>query len=1064
MRTRSSLCFAALAVLFVTLFSNEVVAQSDDIFDLIVPEAEKAPEKVEAPEEDALQEFLPDEFKDVDVSDLVALNVQKKKMAKFKGKRQGKVAAEHRSPVARAVMELKAYCIAAKKKIAKEDLKAMNNGASSSIVTLINEFGTMNHEDIVLEYSNIVGKLFADFDDDFWRYFVKRLNMFVLGGKSPIETRKTLDGNLLVVLDHRALGLKQTPKYLIKKLGVPLNEWAHINQAYPFISDANSFKKLMIAHAADAALDRIKAKWTFKNEVLEQSEKDYASLAIRASLKTQVKQNGLGVTDVFPPAPQAGIKGAQTVYQQEYVPPPTHKQMLKQAMKEGVKEITAIAARNKGNGNVIREITDRLAGISVRMATGPGTVDVSVQLPKIKVFGTLGMIDSYLDALPARNKNLTNNFPQDIGKPLEVRIYHDPSHGTDGWLNTGLWVQHGVGHKWVKYLPRTCGGKVYTEGVWLNGPNTHPGGSGNGGANTTTFDHDTGFKVSHDLPTAKWWLYLPEGDKDIACVHWQPTMTNKSCDQQCAFKGNTLYGTVPCKETFTARTVPDSKCTYWEYAKPARAKKICAAMPQCAKYVKVQSNAKCPAFCGFKGKRLYGTVKCRYTKTGKWAKQDICENQISPLLFKPQPASKWCKSHGTASQICVERRAKKAAIVAKYKREAASKKALESAAKSKLRSSAQAAKESTTKESKAKSDSIAEEKSLKSKEGAAKKAATEWTKCAWEGKFCPFSGTKKVRYGINGKYAFKTITSASGTSCSNSVFGDPNYGIKKECFLKEPQFKPCATEGGVCAFNGPARMIQYGAAGKYKYKKLPSPVKCTNRVFGDPIYGVTKKCNVGYDTSAPERSIKAEKATKKRSIAVETLAKEKGVKGQERYTKERAAKQARITAERNKKERLWKQPYWDVEYLRHSGAAGGCTAKPCSWWSSHHCKTSYVAPQGAHSVQIANSNSDAESNGALGAYESNYPVVFASVNAGGMKPILEGNATKIGPERLTGRKLLGRHLNSARRRTPVYDTNCYWGIHRGNWGARGCRYLCQRNGSPPGGWMPPAGYPAMGRL
>jgi len=409
----------------------------------------------------------------------------------------------------------------------------------------------------------------------------------------------------------------------------------------------------------------------------------------------------------------------------------------------------------------------------------------------------------------------------------------------------------------------------------------------------------------------------------------------------------------------------------------------------------------------------------------------------------------------------VERRAKKTAAKAKIVREALAKRTLEKNAKLKVRSAAQASKESITKENKAKTTSLANEKSLKAKETAAKKAATEWIKCAQENRFCPFSGTKMVRYGINGKYAFKTLSSASGVTCSNSVFGDPNYGVKKECFLKEPQFKACGDEGGVCSFKGPARMVQYGAAGKYKYKKLTSPVKCVNGVFGDPIVGVKKKCNVGYDTSAGPRSLRAEQATKKRSILVEKLTKEKGVKGQERFDKEKAAKIARITAERNKKERLWKQPYWDVEYLRHSGAAGGCTAKPCSWWSSHHCKTSYVAPQGAHSAQTVG-DGNAQTNGGLIIFETPAPVVFTSLNAGGMEPIQEGNAT--GRTGRTGRKLLGRHLHTARRRTPVYDNNCYWGVHRGNWGARGCRYLCERNGSPPAGWMPPSGYPAMGRL
>jgi hypothetical protein len=54
-----------------------------------------------------------------------------------------------------------------------------------------------------------------------------------------------------------------------------------------------------------------------------------------------------------------------------------------------------------------------------------------------------------------------------------------------------------------------------------------------------------------------------------------------------------------------------------------------------------------------------------------------------------------------------------------------------------------------------------------------------WTRCADEGGFCAFAGTKRVRYGANGTYAYGTFT--GGVQCSNEVFGDPIYGIYKAC-------------------------------------------------------------------------------------------------------------------------------------------------------------------------------------------------------------------------------------------------------------------------------------------
>src|SRR5262245_22410958 len=57
--------------------------------------------------------------------------------------------------------------------------------------------------------------------------------------------------------------------------------------------------------------------------------------------------------------------------------------------------------------------------------------------------------------------------------------------------------------------------------------------------------------------------------------------------------------------------------------------------------------------------------------------------------------------------------------------------------------------------------------------------SSDWTFCAWEGNFCGFAGTKQVRYGADGSYAYKTLT--DGTPCTNSMFGDPIEGSVKHC-------------------------------------------------------------------------------------------------------------------------------------------------------------------------------------------------------------------------------------------------------------------------------------------
>ena len=58
-------------------------------------------------------------------------------------------------------------------------------------------------------------------------------------------------------------------------------------------------------------------------------------------------------------------------------------------------------------------------------------------------------------------------------------------------------------------------------------------------------------------------------------------------------------------------------------------------------------------------------------------------------------------------------------------------------------------------------------------------AQNNWTYCSSENQYCSFYGTQTVRYGANGSYFYRTLT--GGTSCSNAVFGDPLFGVAKQC-------------------------------------------------------------------------------------------------------------------------------------------------------------------------------------------------------------------------------------------------------------------------------------------
>jgi chitodextrinase len=58
-------------------------------------------------------------------------------------------------------------------------------------------------------------------------------------------------------------------------------------------------------------------------------------------------------------------------------------------------------------------------------------------------------------------------------------------------------------------------------------------------------------------------------------------------------------------------------------------------------------------------------------------------------------------------------------------------------------------------------------------------STANWVACAGENQTCTFSGTKEVRYGANGSYAYGTFTNS--VVCGNNVFGDPAPGQYKTC-------------------------------------------------------------------------------------------------------------------------------------------------------------------------------------------------------------------------------------------------------------------------------------------
>ena len=150
-----------------------------------------------------------------------------------------------------------------------------------------------------------------------------------------------------------------------------------------------------------------------------------------------------------------------------------------------------------------------------------------------------------------------------------------------------------------------------------------------------------------------------------------------------------------------------------------------------------------------------------------------------------------------------------------------------------------------------------------------------WGTCAGENSYCSFSGNAIVRYGANDTWVSGTYT--DGVLCSNSVFGDPLNGIVKSCQVllfapvpvdtatptpiptdtatstpiptatatptPVPTWTTCAVENGYCSFSGVA-LVRYGANSTWASGTYTNGVLCANSVFGDPLNGTVKSCQI----------------------------------------------------------------------------------------------------------------------------------------------------------------------------------------------------------------------------
>jgi len=132
---------------------------------------------------------------------------------------------------------------------------------------------------------------------------------------------------------------------------------------------------------------------------------------------------------------------------------------------------------------------------------------------------------------------------------------------------------------------------------------------------------------------------------------------------------------------------------------------------------------------------------------------------------------------------------------------------------------------------------------------------SNWVKCADQYGTCNFSGTHTVRYGTGTSWLAKGVTGS--IVCSNATFGDPAYGLAKECDVDlesapapvTQNWVKCASEYENCGFSG-TYTVRYGTGSSWSTKTLTDGVTCSNAVFGDPAYGYAKECDIDMNSGS----------------------------------------------------------------------------------------------------------------------------------------------------------------------------------------------------------------------
>merc|ERR1711959_408281 len=261
---------------------------------------------------------------------------------------------EEHGAVMRALVDLKAYCMAARDKA----IDMQNNGVakSSSLVPFVIGFGKSDGKDIVVAYAHLMGKMRSDYDRGLGAFLLDRLNQHVLAGKTVTISDLT-NFKDWYMLDHERLGLEARPVYF-QTLAVRLTEFA--------INKANIHK----GHKGKAVKDwmkggnseiykmflaKILAAFIHRKQTQDSRIEAGAVVAESAAYREEVAKRSSRQQQLVP-MPPAGVKGGAFVRKElgkDAFNMPNDKVIKKLAQKKALEYLSKLEKKDASNAAVI---------------------------------------------------------------------------------------------------------------------------------------------------------------------------------------------------------------------------------------------------------------------------------------------------------------------------------------------------------------------------------------------------------------------------------------------------------------------------------------------------------------------------------------------------------------------------------------------------------------------------------------------------------------------------------------------------------------------------------------